>query len=52
MDGIERKSVWLLIPEFADGFLGCESPKGFEPSGEVVGYDEVGQGALSCSWMS
>ena len=43
MDGVECKSIWLLGPEFADGFVGCEAAKGLESSGEVVGCDEVGQ---------
>jgi len=43
VDGVECKSVRLLGPEFTDGFVRCEAPKGLESSGEVIGCDEVGQ---------
>ena len=43
MDGVECKSVWVLGPEFADGFVGCEAAEGLESPGEVVGCDEVRQ---------
>ncbi len=43
MDWVECKSVRVVGPEFADGFVGCEAPKGLESSGEVVGCDEVRQ---------
>ena len=40
MDWVECKSVWVVGPEFADGFVGCEAAKGLESPGEVVGCDE------------
>ena len=43
MDWVECKSVWVVDPEFADGFVGCETAKGLESPGEVVGCDEVRQ---------
>jgi len=43
VDWVECKSVWVVDPEFADGFVGCEAAKGLESPGEVVGCDEVGQ---------
>jgi hypothetical protein len=41
VDWVECKSVWVVDPEFADGFVGCEAPKGLESPSEVVGCDEV-----------
>ena len=43
MDWVESKSVRVLSPEFADGFVGREALEGLESSGEVIGCDEVGQ---------
>ena len=43
MDWIECKSVWALGPDFAEVFVGREAMDSFESSGEVVGYDGVGQ---------
>jgi hypothetical protein len=43
VDLVECKSVWVVGPEFADGFVGCEAAKGLESPSEVVGCDEVRQ---------
>ena len=43
MDWVECKSVWVVGPEFADGFVGCEAAKGLESPSEVIGCDEVRQ---------
>ena len=43
MDRVKRKSVWGLGPEFAEVFVGREAFEGLESSGEVVGFEEVGQ---------
>ena len=43
VDWVECKSVWVVDPEFANGFVGCEAAKGLESPGEVVGCDEVRQ---------
>ncbi len=43
MDWVEGKSVRGLGPELAEVFVGCEPFEGFEPSGEVVGSEEIGQ---------
>ena len=43
MDWVECKSVWVVGPEFAVSFVGCEAPKGLESQSEVVGCDEVRQ---------
>ncbi len=40
---IEGEVFGLLCPGGADGFIGCEASQGFEPPGEVVGGDEVGE---------
>jgi hypothetical protein len=43
VDWVECKTVWVVGPEFADGFVGCEAAKGLESASEVVGCDEVRQ---------
>ena len=43
VDWVECKSVWVVDPEFADGFVRCEAPKVLESPSEVVDCDEVGQ---------
>ena len=43
MDWVKSKSVWVVGPEFADAFVGCEASKGLESPGKVVGCDEVRQ---------
>jgi hypothetical protein len=42
MDWVESKSVWGLSPEFAEVFIGREGLGCLEPSGEIVGAEEVG----------
>jgi hypothetical protein len=42
MGWVERKCVWGLSPEFAEVFVWGEPFEGLEPSGEVVGPEEVG----------
>jgi hypothetical protein len=37
----EFEALWLFCPESAAGFVGRKSFAGLEPSGEVVGGDEV-----------
>jgi len=41
VDWVECKSVWVVDPEFAEGFVRCEAAKGLESPSEVVGSDEV-----------
>ena len=41
MGWIERKSVWLDCPDFADVFEGRESFEGLQSSSIIVGVDEV-----------
>ncbi len=41
MGWIERKSVWLDCPYFADVLEGGEAFEGLEPSSIIVGIDEV-----------
>jgi hypothetical protein len=41
MGWIESKSVRIVLPAFADEFVGGESGEGFESFGEVVRDDEV-----------
>jgi hypothetical protein len=43
VDWVESKSVWVVGPEFADGFVRCEPAKSLESPSEVVGCDEVRQ---------
>src|ERR1700722_10695830 len=43
MDWVESKSVWRFRPEFAEVFVGREPLECLEPSGKVVGSEEVGQ---------
>jgi hypothetical protein len=43
VDWVECKSVWVVDPEFANGFVGCEAAKGLESPSEVLGCDEVRQ---------
>ena len=43
MDWVESKPICLLGPEFAEVFVGREAFECFESSGEVVGFEEVGQ---------
>jgi hypothetical protein len=42
VDWIDDESFWPVCPNFADIFIRCEVLEGFEPSGEVIGGDEVG----------
>ena len=46
MDGIESESFWIVCPDFADVFVGCETFEGLETPAVVVGVDEVGKVAL------
>lgn len=41
MDWIEFESFWLFCPDFADIFVRCQTLEGFEPSGVIVGIDQV-----------
>jgi hypothetical protein len=43
MGWIEGKSVWFVLPAFADEFVSGEACEGLEPFGEVVGGDEVAE---------
>jgi len=43
VDWVECKSVWVLRPDFAEVFVGRQSVKSLESSGEVVCGEEVGQ---------
>jgi Transposase DDE domain len=43
MDRIKSKSIGLLLPAFADEFVGGEAAESFESFGEVVGGDEVAE---------
>jgi hypothetical protein len=43
MDRVESKSIWFLLPTFADEFEGREAAESLEPFGEVVGSDEVAE---------
>jgi hypothetical protein len=41
MGRIEFESVWVFCPDFADNFEWRESLQCLEPSGKVIGVDEV-----------
>lgn len=43
MGWIEFESLWFFCPDRTDVFVRCESFECLEPSGEVVGVDEVGE---------
>ena len=43
MGWIADESIWLVRPAFADEFVRGESPERLEPSGEIVGVDEVAE---------
>jgi len=43
MGWIESKSVWVILPAFADEFASCESTENLESFGEVEGSDEVSE---------
>src|SRR5712691_8250276 len=43
MDRVESKSIGFVSPEFAEVFVGSEALESLESSGEVVGFEEVGQ---------
>ena len=42
MDWIDRESLRLCCPDFADEFEWRETSKRFQPSAEIVGIDKVG----------
>ena len=44
MDRVESKSIWFLLPAFADEFEGREATESLEAFGEVVSSDEVAEG--------
>jgi hypothetical protein len=46
MDWIESKSLWGLRPELAEVFVVREAFEGLESSGEVIGFEEVGQASF------
>src|SRR6516164_1968676 len=43
MEWIEPELIRVFCPAFADVFVGGEPAKGFQPFGEVVGGQEVGE---------
>ena len=43
LERVKSESFGLDCPSLADELKGCEAPEGFEPSGEVLGVDEVAQ---------
>jgi hypothetical protein len=43
MDWLELESFGLDCPLLADELVGGEAFEGFEPSGEIVGVEEVGE---------
>ena len=43
MDWGDDESFRLFCPDFADGFIGCESFERLEPPREIVGRYEVGE---------
>ena len=48
MERVEVESFGLFCPGFADELVGREAFEGLEPSGEVVGVDEVCE--VASSW--
>jgi len=46
MGWVESKSVWFILPAFADELVGGESGEGLESFGEVVCGDEVVEGSF------
>ncbi len=43
MGWIKFEALWFFCPDGADVLVGCKALEGFEPSGEVIGVDEVGE---------
>lgn len=43
VDRVEDESFWLRCPDFVDVFVGCEAAQNLEPTGKVVGCEEVGE---------
>jgi hypothetical protein len=43
LERVKSESFGLDCPSLADELKGCEASEGLEPSGEVVGVDEVPQ---------
>ena len=41
LERVEAESFRLDCPSVADELVGCEAVEGFEPSGKIVGGDEV-----------
>ena len=40
---VDCKPFGLGCPDFADVFVGCQAAQGFEPTGIIVGLDEVAE---------
>lgn len=45
MDWIEPEAFGLVCPAFADVFVGCQPVQRLEATPEIVGFDEVLEGA-------
>ena len=46
LERVESESLWLFCPEFADVLIRREAFECLEPSGEIIGCDEIGEMGL------
>jgi hypothetical protein len=43
LERVEGEALWLVSPDLADGFVGCEASQDLEPLGKVIGCHEVNE---------